>query len=224
MGCCRIKPRIEKLWSLWNRGGKMGTLKNIRHERFAQNVVSGLSLAAAYISAGYKDAGANANGARLMRNDSVSSRVNELWNKLSATTLQLQITDREQRLLALQDRWDRVRQAISARAVGDYAKMMQTGIVCRKVRVVGSGKNAREIEEYDIDTSAIEALNTVERRAAIETGQEQENVNVTGQISAKSIALSKVMSLPELEELERKMAAAMEAEAHPGKVIEPPKP
>jgi hypothetical protein len=58
-------------------------------------------------------------------------------------------------------------------------------------------------------------------RAAIETGQEQENVNLTGQISAKSIALSKVMTLPELEELERKMAAGMEAE-RTGKVIEAP--
>jgi hypothetical protein len=52
----------------------------------------------------------------------------------------------------------------------------------------------------------------VARRAAIETGQEQENVNLTGQISAKSIALSKVMTLPELEALEAKMLAAMEAE------------
>jgi hypothetical protein len=57
------------------------------------------------------------------------------------------------------------------------------------------------------------------RRAAIETGQEQENVNLTGQISAKSIALSKVMSLEEMEDLERKMLAAMEAERQ-GKTIE----
>ena len=123
-------------------------------------------------------------------------------------------------LLDLQDRWERVRQAIAARAVGDYAKMMQTGIVCRKVRVVGSGKNAREIEEFDIDNSAIEALNAVEKRAAIETGQEQENVDLTGQISAKAIALSKVMTIEELEALEAKMLAGMEAERQ-GKAIAP---
>jgi hypothetical protein len=35
--------------------------------------------------------------------------------------------------------------------------------------------------------------------------------------------LSKVMTLPELEELERKMAAAMEAEKNQSKVIEPAK-
>ena len=53
------------------------------------------------------------------------------------------------------------------------------------------GKNnvQRAYREYEIDTGAIEALNSVEKRAAIETGQDQENVNLTGQISSKSIAL-----------------------------------
>jgi hypothetical protein len=53
------------------------------------------------------------------------------------------------------------------------------------------GKNnvQRAYREYEIDTGAIEALNSVEKRAAIETGQEQENVNLTGQIGSKSIAL-----------------------------------
>jgi hypothetical protein len=214
-------PGIERLWSVWNRGGKMDRLKNIRHERFAQNVVSGLSFAAAYVAVGYKKAGANANAARLMRDDSVSSRVAELRNDLSATTLQLQITEREQRLLALQDRWDRLRQAADARAVGDYSAMMRTGIVVRKFRTIGSGRDAQIIEEYEIDTALVEALNSVERRAAIETGHEQENVNLTGQISAKSIALSKVMTLPELEAIEAKMRALMEAE-RTGKVIDAP--
>jgi hypothetical protein len=42
---------------------------------------------------------------------------------------------------------------------------------------------------------------------------------LTGQIPAKSIALSKVMSLEELEALEAKMLVAMEAERQ-GKTIE----
>ena len=46
-------------------------------------------------------------------------------------------------------------------------------------------------------------------------------MNLTGQISAKSIALSKVMSIEDLEALEAKMLAAMEGE-RPGKVIEAP--
>jgi len=44
----------------------------------------------------------------------------------------------------------------------------------RKTRSVGSGKDARIVEEYEINTALIECLNSVEKRAAIETGQEQE--------------------------------------------------
>jgi hypothetical protein len=66
-------------------------------------------------------------------------------------------------------------------------------------------------------------MNSVEKRAAIETGQEQENVNLTGQISQKSIALSKVLTYEEALELEKKMLAAMEADKNPPKVVEAPK-
>jgi hypothetical protein len=53
--------------------------------------------------------------------------------------LQLAVTDREQRLLAIQERFDGLRQARLARAAGDYKAMMRTGFVCRKLRTVGSG-------------------------------------------------------------------------------------
>jgi hypothetical protein len=39
------------------------------------------------------------------------------------------------------------------------------------------------VEEHEIDTAAVEALNSLEGRTAIETGQEQEQIQVTGQIS-----------------------------------------
>ena len=93
-------------------------------------------------------------------------------------------------VIALQERWDSLRQAKVAIANGDYEAAMRTGVVCRRVRWIG-GKDGREVVEYEINTALIESLNSVEKRAAIETGQEQENVNLTGQISAKSIALSK---------------------------------
>jgi hypothetical protein len=112
--------------------------------------------------------------------------------------------------MAIQDRWDRLREAIVARAAGDYKRMMATGVVCMKLKSVRGKNNVQRVyREYEINTPLIESLNSVEKRAAIETGQEQENVNLTGQISAKSIALSKVMSIEELEALEAKMLAAM---------------
>ena len=155
-----------------------------------------------------------------VKNALVCARLQELRAQLATHFQQLAVWERDQRLLALQERFDGLRKARLARAAGDYEAVMRTGFVCRRIKWVG-GKDGREVEEYEIDTALVESMNSVEKRAAIETGQEQENVNLTGQISSKSIALSKVMSIQELEEIEAKMLAAMEAE-RTGKVIEAP--
>jgi phage terminase small subunit len=205
----------------------MPELQNPKHEQFAQNIARGLSPAKAYISAGFSPKGASTSASRLLRSASVCSRIAELRQLVCNNTMQrfleLAITERDQRLMAIQDRWDRLREAIVARAAGDYKRMMATGVVCMKLKSVRGRNNVQRVyREYEIDTGVIEALNSVERRAAIETGQEQENINLTGQISAKSIALSKVMSMEELEALELKMRKAMEAEKD-AKAIEAPK-
>ena len=132
---------------------------------------------------------------------------------VTQTFLELAITERGQRLTAIQDRWDRLREAITARAAGDYKRMMATGVVCMKLKSVRGKNNVQRVcREYEIDTGVIEALNAVEKRAAIETGQESENIQVTGQISARAMTLTKVCSLEELENLKARMEAQMEKE------------
>ena len=49
------------------------------------------------------------------------------------------------------------------------------------------------IEEYEIATSAVEALNSMERRLKL-----ARNVNLTGQISQWSMTVARVLSIPEL--------------------------
>lgn len=57
----------------------MSVLKNPKHERFAQNLAAGLSLADAYEDAGFKpDRG---NSSRLQQNDSIKQRVQEILDK-----------------------------------------------------------------------------------------------------------------------------------------------
>ena len=51
------------------------------------------------------------------------------------------------------------------------------------------------VEEYEIDTSAVEALNSMERRAAIETGQECEPDRSDLTLS---MTVARVLSIPEL--------------------------
>jgi len=159
-----------------------------------------------------KFAGARATlaAARLLNNADVRSRVSELQQEIESSFVRLQITERLQRLEAIQDRWDRVRAAIDARAREDYDAMMKTGIVIRGLRNVGHGKDAQVVEEYEIDTAAIEALNSIEKRAAIETGQEVDraDINLRGNVQAQAEMLRKAFTLEELEVMDAKIEAA----------------
>ena len=74
------------------------------------------------------------------------------------------------------------------------------------------GLAARTVLDYEINTALIESLNSVEKRAAIETGQESENIQVTGHMSARAMTLQKVCSIEELEDLAHRMEAQIEKE------------
>jgi len=201
----------------------MAELKNPKHEKFVQNIVRGLSPTEAYISAGYLGKGANASAARLQKNPQVCTRLAELRKAvepiLEAAIVKLIVTERFQRLAAIQDRWDRVRAAINARAREDYEAMMATGVVCRKKRWIG-GKEGYEVDEYEIDTGALEALNSIEKRAAIETGQEvdRSDINLRGGVAAQAELLRRAFTLEELEAMDAKIEAAKKAP----KLIEAP--
>jgi hypothetical protein len=141
---------------------------------------------------------------------------------MESSYIRLQITEREERSKAAQERWDGMREVIQARKTGDWSRALKTGLCVRKQRVIGAGKNAKIIEDYEVDTALLDALASLEKQVAIETGQwsEKQDIDVTGQFSAKAIALSKIMTIPELEALEAKMLAAMEAERQ-GKAMAP---
>ena len=203
----------------------MPALKNIRHEKFCQEIVSGLSQTKAYTSAGYSERGAKQSAVRLLNNTDVRSRASELRREIDSSYIRRQIAERDERLKAAQERWGGMREVIQARKTGDWSRALKTGLCVRKQRVIGTGKNAKVIEDYEVDTALLYALASLEKQAAIETGQwsEKQDIDVTGQFSAKSIALSKVMTIPELEALEAKMIAVMEAEKNGGKVLETPK-
>jgi hypothetical protein len=88
--------------------------------------------------------------------------------------------------------------------------MMKTGVVVRKKRWIG-GKEGYEVEEFEIDTGAIEALNSIEKRAAIETGQEvdRSDISLRGGLAAQAEMLRKAFTLEELEIMDAKMEAAL---------------
>jgi hypothetical protein len=192
----------------------MPALKNIRHERFAQNVVSGLSLSTAYIAAGYKEAGASANAARLIRNPTVSSRIDELQNEIAAKFRR----SREERLSSLQQRMDgynerrqKLLAIIGERAMAGWnAPGASTGLLTREVKSIGAGKTFKEIEEFRVDIPLLRELRELEKQAAIELGQwtEKRDVKMDANVHAEAKVLAATFTL---EELERMMGAAVKA-------------
>ncbi len=78
----------------------------------------------------------------------------------------------ERRVIALQDRWRRLQRVIEARGE-DMAHIPggETGLLVRRIKSIGSGPTAREVEEYAVDTGLLNELREHEKHAAQELGQ-----------------------------------------------------
>jgi hypothetical protein len=155
----------------------MSVLPNPKHEAFAVFCSKGVSACKAYTLAGYSQAGSRQSAAKLLTNPAIVLRVRELQETVSAAVIQAEICDRNARVAALQDRWDRMRKVILERAEApEYlaAPGGTTGLMARDFR----GKNAdREI--FKVDCGLLRELRAHEEQAAKELGQWQEQVTVT---------------------------------------------
>jgi hypothetical protein len=185
----------------------MPVLSNSKHEQFALAIAKGVGLAEAYISTGYSECGAKQSAARLLRNATIRSRVAQIQAELSVGTIALEISSRNARVRALQDRWDRMRQVIDQRAASpDFAKVPggTTGLLCRDLR-------CRDTPVYKVDTGLLAELRAHEQQAAQELSQWQTKTMVeerkTLDATPAAVALATILTLEQLEELERKMLA-----------------
>ena len=76
-------------------------------------------------------------------------------------------------------------------------------MMVRKQRVIGSGKNAKLVEEYEVDTGLLDAMAALEKQAAIETGlwsQKHEHDVIAN--SHRLITLPKAFTIEELEAMQ----------------------
>jgi peptidyl-tRNA hydrolase len=185
----------------------MPALKNPRHEHFAQNVVSGLSLSAAYVSAAYRETGASANAARLIRNGTVSARVHELQNETAAKLSQMRqerISSLQERIAGYNDRPQKLLAVIEERAVAGWnAPGAATGLLVRREHSFGSGNNQKFVAEYEVDTGLLRELRELEKQAAIELDQwtEKSHVKMDAQVSQNSQILAAKFTLEQLERM-----------------------
>lgn len=145
----------------------MPVLTNPRHEQFAQGLLQGLSATRAYVAAGFSEKGAGQSAARLLKNADICSRLIEIRAEVSAGTIALEISDRNNRIQVLQDLLDRSRRLIAARAL-DMPDVPggETGLLCRDYK----GKDANQ-PVYKADTALMSEVRATMKQAAEELGQ-----------------------------------------------------
>jgi hypothetical protein len=116
----------------------------------------------------------------------VTKRTLERWKKIASFIAAVEahktrwraeidaqgIANRQNRVDALQDRWERMRAVIEARAE-EHADVPggKTGLLVRQIKSVGFGQNNQTVEEYAVDTALLKELRAHEQQAAQELGQ-----------------------------------------------------
>jgi len=115
---------------------------------------------------------------KLVTNGDIAAAIAEANARLE----QEGIGNKEQRVRAQQERWDKMLQVIQARGA-EYAQAApgaDTGLLVRTFKQVGRGEDARVLEEWAVDTGLLAELRQLEQLTAKELGQVIERSEVTG--------------------------------------------
>ena len=156
----------------------MPVLKNPKHEQFCVAYGKSGKAEESYISAYGPSKGADASGRRLLRNALIRARVSEVMAEITGGMIQLEISHREARLRMQQERWIRMRLLIDARAADPEtlkAPGGNTGLLVHSQRMFGSGPTAKLVNEYELDGALLREMREIEKQAAIEMGQWNED-------------------------------------------------
>ena len=155
----------------------MPVLDNPKHEKFAVYVAKGQSAGEAYVAAGYAPGHAAENAVRLTRNERILARIREIQTQISRQLISLEITNRNNRLQALQHHWDLMRELVFERGRHeDYQRVPggSTGLLTLDYK----GKDANQ-PIYRFDAPLMAEMRLAAKQAAIECGQWSEEAAPT---------------------------------------------
>ena len=107
-----------------------------------------------------------------------NKRVDDITNKLAAKALRFDIAKTEERVRHLDKYWKKLDRVVEQRANDPELKAApggDTGLLVRQRRIIGTGKKAKEILEYEADIPLVRELREHLKHAAQELGQWQED-------------------------------------------------
>jgi hypothetical protein len=136
-----------------------------------------------------------------------AARVRSILERAAEELERHAIARKARRMRTYDERWRELQRVIAERAAAPEMQSVpggKTGLLARRVKVVGGGENAREVEEYEVDTALLKELRELERQAAVEAGQWTTKSEVRGAAASVSVIpdLPQLLALP-AEELLR---------------------
>jgi|SRR5579872_1749843 len=115
---------------------------------------------------------------RWKRDAAFQQRVTEILASFGLSLQRYSIARKDKRMAAYQNRWDRMKRLMDARAADPSMEGVpggRTGLIVRHVKRVGPPSDARQVETYTVDTGFMAEMLAIERQAAQEAGQWKES-------------------------------------------------
>jgi len=142
--------------------------------------------------------------ARWKATSEFAARVQQIIKAAELSIFTRGVAQKVRRIEDLDDRWRRLHDIIEARAK-EYANVPggSTGLLVRRVRSIGAGANARNVEEYELDRGLLKALLDIQKQAAKELGQlENKPAGHDGSKQAdRDFAIERIIADPVASEL-----------------------
>ncbi len=143
--------------------------------------------------------------ARWKAHPDFAAKVQDLVTAMGERSLRFAVARRHRRVQAMNDRWRKMKQVLRERAAAPEMENVpggKTGLLVRKVKCIGGGENAREVEEYEVDTGLLKEIRDLEKQVAQELGQweagkgdDRPNVNLNVGGSVHVVALKQFANL-----------------------------
>lgn len=129
------------------------------------------------------------------------ARLGEIVEEERQAIVNLGIAEKQNRIDAYNDRWQRMRKVIGERAKDPEVQEVpggKTGLIVHNVKGVGKGDDFQLIDLYEVDTGLLKELRAHEEQAAKELGQWTEKRETVTKLKLENLSDEELSTLEQL--------------------------
>jgi hypothetical protein len=136
-----------------------------------------------------------------MARPEMQEAIRKFQERFFAETLRRGLARMERRVSKINDRWIEMHRIIEERAKDPSMADVPggtTGLLVRRVKMIGTGDNAQLVEEYAVDTALLSQILAHEKQAAQELGQWVDRRRVDGKIDLSKLSVDELRTLEQI--------------------------